>query len=34
MGKLARQKAEQIFLIKNNINQFEIWLKEALKSIK
>ena len=34
MGELARQKAELLFLIKNNINYFEIWLNEALKNTK
>jgi len=34
MGELARQKAESLFLIKNNINHFEIWLNEALKNTK
>ena len=34
MGELARQKAEPLFLIKNNIEQFEKWLDETLKNIK
>jgi len=31
MGKRAKEKAEKLFLIKNNINRFEKWVDEALK---
>ena len=31
MGKEAKEKAEKLFLIKNNINRFEKWVDEALK---
>ncbi len=30
MGKLARSKAEEVFLIKNNIDRFQTWIDEAL----
>jgi len=31
MGKKAKEKAEKLFLIKNNINRFERWVDRALK---
>jgi len=31
MGKKAKEKAEKLFLIKNNINRFEKWVDKALK---
>ncbi len=32
MGELARQKAEKLFLIENNIGRFEKWVEQALGS--
>jgi len=31
MGERAKEKAEKLFLIKNNINRFEKWVDKALK---
>jgi len=31
MGRKAKEKAENLFLIKNNINRFEKWVDKALK---
>ncbi len=32
MGKKAKEKAEKLFLIKNNINRFEKWVDKALNN--